>query len=200
MSAALTITVYRDVENLEPLTREDILDFYRTYIHPSSPRRAKAAVHLVAQASTADLAAKLSSAEQSQKLVTTLTDTLTQMGIPVDGAVLEERFSKLNIADGDVDAMVKTLTGYISEVAQVAEEQLAQLGEQGRLLLGQILPSLGIEVPKADAAVSSAPAKIETKEAVRIEDVKAWKTRMPVSAGATPVKPLKDFEELEPKL
>jgi insulysin len=51
------LTVYRDVENIEPLTKNDILEFFNQYIHPASPTRAKLSVHLIAQASTGASAA-----------------------------------------------------------------------------------------------------------------------------------------------
>ena len=41
--------VYRDAENIEPLTKNDILEFFNHYIHPSSTTRAKVSVHLIAQ-------------------------------------------------------------------------------------------------------------------------------------------------------
>ncbi|KAF1937421.1 putative metalloprotease [Clathrospora elynae] len=49
--------VYRDIENIETLTKNDILDFFNQYIHPSSSSRAKVSVHLIAQASTGASAA-----------------------------------------------------------------------------------------------------------------------------------------------
>jgi insulysin len=45
-------TVYRDVENIEPLTKNDILEFFNQYIHPSSSTRAKLSIHLIARAPT----------------------------------------------------------------------------------------------------------------------------------------------------
>ncbi|KAF4178551.1 hypothetical protein CNMCM8927_002915 [Aspergillus lentulus] len=49
-------TAYRDVENIEPLTK-DILEFFNQYIHPSSSTRAKLSIHLIARASTGTSAA-----------------------------------------------------------------------------------------------------------------------------------------------
>ncbi|QIX01481.1 hypothetical protein AMS68_006998 [Peltaster fructicola] len=190
--------VYRDAENVEQLNKDDILNFYQQYIHPSSSTRAKAAVHLVAQASTADIAAKLDPQEQAQKLTATLGEALGQMGLPVDTAALSERLGKVDVHAGDVDDIVKALTGYIGETAQLAEAQLAQIAEQGKLLLTQILPSLGIQAAKDEHATDT--VAVESTPAVAIEDVKAWKATMPVSAGATPVKHLSEFEELESKL
>ncbi|KAF2648352.1 hypothetical protein K491DRAFT_612958 [Lophiostoma macrostomum CBS 122681] len=48
---------YRDVENLQPLAKNDILDFFNQYIQPSSPSCAKITIHLIAQASTGGFAA-----------------------------------------------------------------------------------------------------------------------------------------------
>ncbi|GFF53029.1 hypothetical protein IFM58399_09476 [Aspergillus lentulus] len=48
---------YHDVENIEPLTKKDILEFFNQYIHPSSSTRAKLSIHLIARASTGTSAA-----------------------------------------------------------------------------------------------------------------------------------------------
>jgi len=45
-------TAYRDVENIEPLTRNDILEFLNQNIHPSSSTRVKLSIYLITQAST----------------------------------------------------------------------------------------------------------------------------------------------------
>ncbi|GFF91704.1 hypothetical protein IFM61392_09409 [Aspergillus lentulus] len=50
-------TAYRDVENIEPLTKKDILEFFNQFIHPSSSTRAKLSIHLIARASTGTSAA-----------------------------------------------------------------------------------------------------------------------------------------------
>lgn len=44
------VTVYREVESIEELTKNDILAFFNQYIHPSSGTRAKISIHLIAQA------------------------------------------------------------------------------------------------------------------------------------------------------
>ncbi|KAJ5669201.1 hypothetical protein N7462_010271 [Penicillium macrosclerotiorum] len=48
------LLVYHDVENIESLTKKDILEFFNHYIHPSSSTRAKLSIHLIAQVSTRD--------------------------------------------------------------------------------------------------------------------------------------------------
>lgn len=43
---------HRDVENISPLTKDDLLEFFDQYIHPSSSTRTTLSIHLVAQKST----------------------------------------------------------------------------------------------------------------------------------------------------
>ncbi|RHZ43567.1 uncharacterized protein CDV56_102153 [Aspergillus thermomutatus] len=121
--------VYRDVENIEPLTKKDILEFFNQYIHPSSSTRAKLSIHLIARASTGASAA----AE--------------------DSAAAEE--------NPDASALRET------------QDVVAVNGHE---------PS-----------VSSA------KIPVKVENVKEWKASLHLSAAATPVKGLTEFEEFGSK-
>ena len=122
-------TGYRDVENIEPLAKNDLLEFFNQYIHPFSSTRAKVSVHLIAQASTGASAAV------------------------EDSAAAEENSDALALrAEQDVVAA------------------------DGR-----------------EPSVSSA------RTPVKIEDVKAWKASLQLSAAATPVKSLREFEEIESK-
>lgn len=58
------LPVYRDVENIEPITKDDMLDFYNTHLSPASATRAKAAIHLIAQTSPDEVAADKDSPTQ----------------------------------------------------------------------------------------------------------------------------------------
>lgn len=206
--------VYRDVEHIEPITKADMLEFYRTYFLPSSPSRAKTSVHMVAKASAEDIAAKMDPAEQKASLVATLSDVLNQLGMTVDAKQLAARMEKVDVRGGDTEGILNAVGSYLQESADVAKEQVEQVMRQGQAVLAQVLPKLGIkakgtEVPvreKADdgeEATNGTTANGEVKgkkKSIIIEDAKAWKASMPLSAGPTPVKPLSEFEELEPKL
>ena len=110
--------MYRDVEHIEPLSKQDLIDFYDEHLDPSSDKRAKAAVWLLAQSTSEE-------------------------------------------AVGKTESSVKDDT----------------------------------------ASTTSSERKLPPiKEAEVIEDVRAFKARMPLSEGARPVKDLSEFEELEPKL
>lgn len=202
--------VYHDVENIEPLTKQDMLKFFKTYYHPSSPKRAKIATHLIAQASPADIAANTSTSEKQEKLVDTIVQMLEQLGLEdVSSAELQKRMQKVDITSGDFGGIVAATGNYMKEGLGMAAEQVDQVLEHGKVALGHILPSLGI-VSKSKSGDASGEAT-ETNgevvvngerqnETVVIEDVKAFKASMPLSAGPRAVKDLSEFEELGPRL
>jgi insulysin len=114
---------------MEPLTKDDMIDFYKKHIDPNSPTRTKAAVHLAAQSDT----------------------KAAPNGTPeMNGTVPE------------------------SEIRGGASTSTAD-----------------------GACVGTGPSDSKT---VVIEDVKAFKASMPLTAGVRPIKDLSEFEELEAKL
>nr|OQO25547.1 hypothetical protein B0A51_06866 [Rachicladosporium sp. CCFEE 5018] len=204
--------VSRDVEHIEPLTHADILAFFREYFLPTSPSRAKATVYLVAQASSPAAAITTSTSsleEKRDKLTSTLSQLLTQLGVSVDEKALAKQFESLKLDDGNaVPEIVKSVTTYLRDGAKMAEEQISAITTQGQAALGQILPSLGINTTaetngdaKGQEVVANGEGKEEGKsKTVIIEDVRAWKASLPVSQGATAVRELSEFEELGSKL
>ena len=113
--------MYRDVENIEPLTKADMLAFYREQFLPSSPLRTKGSVWLIAQSSAADVAANTSTDEKKTKLLDTVSQLLKQMGLEVDSAALNKQFEKVDVGAADVDAIVGAVGSYLTEVAGVAK-------------------------------------------------------------------------------
>jgi len=92
-----SVPVYRDVEHVEPLKKSDIIEFHQVYFKPGSNVRAKASVHLVAQSSIRDIAAKMDPEEQKEKLLANLAQALTKAGVQIDFAALSERLEKVRI-------------------------------------------------------------------------------------------------------
>lgn len=190
-----------------------MLEFFRKHYHPSSPSRAKLAIHLIAQSSAADLANKTSDAEKRDKLVEMMGQMLGQMGLSgaaASSADLSKRMQKVDLSRADVEGIVNAVGGYMKEGLGVAAEQVEQVLEQGKVALAQVLPSLGIvaqqngeEKVNGEAAAPTANGNDVTdggKTAHIIEDVKAFKASMPLSAGPRAVKDLREFEELGSKL
>ena len=193
--------VYRDVENIEPLTKEDMLDFYRTHFAPSSSTRSKAAIHMVAQASASDIAKKIDPVEQRTKLATTLASVLSQLGLQADPAKLAVKLEDVDVAGGDVDGIMSAAGKFLKADAGNSAEKVDAAMEQAPAVLKQILPTLGIKAKGEEVVEDGANGVPEkTSKTVVIEDVKAWKAGLPLSAGPKAVKALSEFEELESKL
>lgn len=182
-----------------------MLEFYRSYVLPSSPTRVKTSVHLIAQASAEDIAAKTDPAEQKEKLAGVLVQVLGQLGVETDNATLVQKLEKVDVAGGDTAGILNAIGGYLKESAGMAAEQIEQVKQQGQAVLAQVLPSLGVSTKPAapetngESAVNGDTVKKASKT-VLIEDVPAFKASMPLTAGTKPVKDISEFEELEPKL
>jgi len=114
----------------------------------------------------------------------------------------------VNVLGGDTQGIIEAVGSYLCETAGMAKEPVDQIKNLGQVLLAQILPSVGISIQPSGAETNGETAmngskdcepSLESKTVV-IEDVKAFKASMPLSAAPTPVKHLSEFEYLEPKL
>ncbi|KAL8828667.1 MAG: hypothetical protein Q9170_006498 [Blastenia crenularia] len=186
-----------DVAHLKPLSKQDMIDFFNHFIHPTSPSRAKLSVHMIAQSSPKALAGNISAVEQKEKLVAMLGKYLTSVGINTDTEKLSTRFDLVDVADGDQNAIISAIASYLKEDEQVSEDTVSAVLEQGQQLLGTVLPSLGIEVKVEEEDLPPAP---KVKETTVIDDVFDFKSRLAVSAGPRPVRDLREFEEVDAKL
>ncbi|KAK5694709.1 metalloprotease [Elasticomyces elasticus] len=191
--------VYRDVENIEPLTKDEMLEFYQTYFAPTAATRAKVAIHMIAQASADEIAEKIDPKEQRDQLVETLAGFLGQMDLQADAEKLSEKLEKVDIAGGDTEGIVSAVSAYLNEDPTTSNktEEVKNAIDQAPAVLAQVLPQLGVKA-KTPEVVEAAPEK--KQKTVLIKDFKAWKASLPLSSGPKAVKELSAFEELEPKL
>ena len=192
-----------DAAYLKPLTKAELIDFFDHYIHPTSPFRAKLSIHMIAQSSPKAMAGSMSPAEQTEKLLAMLGKLLTATGVDVDTERLSQRFKAVDVVGGDQEGIMEAIYLYLTEDAEVPEEEASGVIEQGEELLGTILPSLGIEVKQVADGVDGADALPEAppvKETTLVENVRDYKTGLQVSAGRRPITDLSEFEETEPKL
>lgn len=195
--------VYRDVEQIEPLSKQDMIDYYTTHLHPSSPQRAKASVWLIAQTSPEKLAAQADPKEVIEKLSATLAQLLSQMQIQVDNPKLQSRLDAVDIKGHAVSQIKLALSTYLIKDNGMAQADVDKLVFESDPILAQILPQIGIVAASNDDSTSLKSDETKSalsKEAEVIENVRAFKAGMPLSAGAQPVKDLSEFEDLEPKL
>jgi insulysin len=193
------------VENLEVVTKDDMLEFYHTYFSPASETRAKVSVHMIAQASAEDIGNKMDPKQQRQQLAETLASVLSQLGIEADAAKLDARLEKVDVQGGNVDGIVSASVAYLQDDAGANEEQVAAVQGQAPVILAQILPQLGIKSKAAEVDANGDAARngakvVKKNKSMIIDDMRAWKASMPLSRGPKAVKELSAFEELEPKL
>ncbi|KAI4209130.1 MAG: hypothetical protein LQ351_007911 [Letrouitia transgressa] len=190
-----------DANYIRPLVKNDLMEFFNQYIHPTSPTRAKLAIHMVAQSSPKAVAGSISAVEQKEKVISLLGKYLTSIGAEADVESLTKRFELVDVAGGDQSAIMQAVSTYLTEDASVPADQAAQVIEQGQQLLGTVLPSLGIEIQQQpDADGEALPEAPEVKPTTFIDDVHLYKAQLALTAGPTPVTELRDFEETGPKL
>lgn len=121
------------------ITKSDMVEMFRRYISPSSPARAKLAIHLYAKGVSGD--------------------------------------------SSPSDTMV------VPKVTQIVEKGINML-------------KLGSSVEKATDGENSAasPADEKSQNVYIIDDVRDYKSRLPVTAGPQPMKDLSEFEDIDAKL
>lgn len=197
-----------DVAHLKPLTKQDMMDFFDEFINPDGQTRAKLAVHMIAQGSAEAIAESLhlSANEQKDKLLDTLGQLLSGLGVSVDPANLKQNFVGVDVSQGDQPAILDAVSSSLKQTAGLAAEQLETVLVEGKAALGQVLTSLGIKSSDAVNGSSNGEtngnghARTPTRGAVLIEDVHAFKASMLLTTGATPMRDLSQFEDFEAKL
>ncbi|KAL9626341.1 MAG: hypothetical protein Q9204_007385 [Flavoplaca sp. TL-2023a] len=190
-----------DAANIKPLTKQDMIDFFTHYIHPTSPARAKLSVHMIAQSTPkpteadteTDKANNPSKPEQKQQLIAILSEYLTSLNIPTSPDKLTPHFSPLDLTKPNlIPDILTAISTYLTTEAKIPTEQAAAITQQGPQILSAVLPELGIEIPVDEEDLPPAP---QVKETVVIEDVFAYKAGLAMSKGPVAVRALKDFEE-----
>lgn len=196
--------VLRDVEQVEQLTKKELVEFFDVYINPASNSRSKVAVHLIAQTSAEEVAESTDPKEKVEKLSQALHQLLDQIGVESDRSTLQKRLDNLP-ATMDVTSVSSAFSSYLVSDVGKPEAEVNALMAQVTPALQQALPAIGITTsvapavePKDTKATQAVLA--DRKKATVIEDVRLFKASIQLSEGAQPVQDLSTFEDLEPKL
>jgi insulysin len=187
------------VDYLEPLTKQDLISFYKKFIAPSSDTRAKIAVHLVAQGTPAAVLENATPEAKAKLIMATLIKYLDAQGIPADAEQLARRFVDINLADADPAPLVGAVMTYLTEDAKIPAAKATSVVQQGMLLM-QTAQAKG-EQQTLLASEKSAPAESSSaKKPTLIEDVRAFKATLQLSPGPQPARHLTEYEDTEAKL
>ncbi|KIW07432.1 uncharacterized protein PV09_02272 [Verruconis gallopava] len=179
-----------DAAHLEPLTKEDIIKFFERFICPNSERRAKLSVHLLAQNTASSIIENISSEEDKNTILTkALSKIFAAHNISTDSEKLATRLRGRRLSLSDSAPISEAAATYLTMDASLPADKAREIVQQGLVALGGSIERKG---ENYKATTSRAP--------VIIEDVHAWKAGLKVDVAAQPVRPLSDFEDIEPKL
>lgn len=152
----------RQAQLVEKLTLNDVLDFYDTFLLPTSSTRSKLSIHAHPKAK--------STAQFSKAAAQVFLEDLKSRSVPVD----EAEYTKLSAAEPPVEAVKKFWTPYLANLPTLPQESatflLARIGELARLH----------PVAKADEDHSLPP------DVVVIGDLAKWKTTLELSPAPIP--------------
>jgi insulysin len=173
-----------------------MLEFYEQFIAPSSPTRAKLAIHMLAQTSASTIAAKTTPDEQAANLEAKLVQFLESQHVPVDAEKLHTRLENFDVLSGNTDSLIAAVSSYLVDDAKIPADTVTQIVEDATPLMGTVLASVGVQTtPELEEEVEVAHKKV-----TRIEDVHAFKSSLHVSPGPQPVTHITEFEGNDPKL
>jgi insulysin len=191
--------VKHDVEHIESLTKNDLIAFYDNFITPSSPARAKIAVHLLAQNdATAAISQIVEPEAKLQLIIRALTQFLDAQGIPTNKEQLARRLKGVDLNLANPVAFIAAMRLHLVEDAKMPDAQAQQVVEQGLLMMKTSIPA---ETGSGTSpGVSSIPVSANGTKVMRIDDVRAFKACLQLSLGPQPVRKLSDFEDNEAKL
>lgn len=161
---------------------------------------------MIAQASTEDIAAQTSPAEQREKLAAGVSELLGQLDLAVDADALATQLEKIDLAKGDVESITANVGEYLQKAAGVAADQVEAIMQQAQAVLPQFLPQLGIKPQATEPEQTNGHANGHTNgdapksNTIIIKDVKKLKQSLPLTAAPRAVKDVTEFEDLESKL
>jgi insulysin len=124
------------------------------------------------------------------------------MGATTDKNALTPYLEKIEVGDGDAGKVMGAVGEYMQKALGMAKEQVDQVSKMGEQALPGLFAGLGIGGEKKEEIAHTNGNGVEkkTSKTIVIEDVKAFKASLPLSAAPKPVKELEEFEDLEPKL
>jgi insulysin len=122
-------------------------------------------------------------------LTASLSKLFAAHNITTDGDKLATRLRGRRLSLSDPAPITEAVTAYLTQDAQVPDDKAHDIVQQGLVALG------------GSTEAKEKSGKMPTgKQPILIEDVHAWKASLIVDAGAQPVRPLSDFEDIESKL
>jgi len=193
------LQIDNDIENVSKLTREDMAEFYSTYISPESKTRAKLSVHLKSIAKSSGAVPVLSATDHVINALSQFLSSALTTSISVDD--VKAAFPKLNIKSPE--NMSRQVHEFITSKG-IETAQADIIVQKGMATLQQLMPQLqALEADQkssTDEVVANGDKEATTKKPTIIEDVSEWRRGLMLSKGPRPVRDLTEMEETTMKL
>lgn len=163
----------RDVEELNQLAKDDVLRLMETYVHPSSPTRAKSVTHLQSQSTSTPL---------SKDAFDAFVGYLAEHGAPVPDEARDELAAQAQSVEA-LRAIVQMLYAEGANTSALTEAEVLAT-----------IDRLAAQFP-AEQRVDSAAAVRDVLPVHTIEDVRAFKETLKASNEPGPVLPWSEYEK-----
>ncbi|KAK2749559.1 Insulinase (Peptidase M16) [Onygenales sp. PD_40] len=192
----------KDAETLDTLTKSDMIEFYRQYIDPQSPTRAKLSIYMNAQSTS-----HKATPEQNAKLAEQLANILTSAEIEFDIEKLKASFEGVEISANTKDEVAGKFKAFLETEVKTSSEKVASVIGPATNALEELLQGLSGKSSSDNDAVpevvingtSNGIAK-SVPEPTYITNVPEFKAGLPASAAPVPIVDLSEFEDFDPKL
>ncbi|KAH7135013.1 Metalloenzyme, LuxS/M16 peptidase-like protein [Dendryphion nanum] len=183
-----------DVKHTEPITKEEMKAFFAQFISPSSSKRAKLSVHLIAQAKPKEPTAD----EKKVQALNIVSNILKGEKIVADLEKLKTNIT--SIAAPTATELSETISAYIRSELSLPQAQLEKVVDEVEAALGvaEVDPKLEDIQILDNGEVQNVTT--DSKVPVLITDVHAFKASLQLSTGIRPVKDLGEFVEGNAKL
>ncbi|EQL28384.1 insulysin [Blastomyces dermatitidis ATCC 26199] len=158
---------HTDAEKVSELTKGDMVEFYRRYIDPQSPTRAKLSIHLNAQSSVqhkdVDAGVVLNTAdERKTSIIEQLSNIASQSLTEFDSDKFKASFADVNFMTSDVatnkDVIISAVRGFLETELKLDSEKVASILAPTTNVLDELLQGFVIMSPPSTTGDATSPA------------------------------------------
>ncbi|CAK7218316.1 hypothetical protein SEUCBS140593_003506 [Sporothrix eucalyptigena] len=181
----------RDAEEIKLVTKADMIEFFRYYVHPESKTRAKLAVHLVAQATSDDTTKQLS-------------DLVKALGLNSDDVVTKattDLKARLSAAHNDEAKETEILKDYLTKTLSVVADKIDAAVESWKQLSKSHKAANGTaEKTGSEKSDKNGQKTANGTVPVKIENIREFRMGVALTCGPRAITDISEFLDVDAKL
>ncbi|KAL1897206.1 hypothetical protein Cpir12675_002463 [Ceratocystis pirilliformis] len=171
----------QDADYIKDLTKQEVMEFFNTYIANGSPSKAKLTVELYARGET-----------EVESIVTKALEAVPSVNCETESAVRAAIVEA--VLRGSKEGLAKVLSARVRLASNVVKAIVEGAGDS----IEEVAKKRSEDKEKEIAF--TLPEPVYGEGASVITDVPKWKSSLQASSAPTPAKDLQEFEQLGPKL